>query len=281
MTGEERLARCARKSTDRLFGDLRQLDGEEGEVIAEVLAHLIELDRRDAIAATAYPTLFAFCTKKLGYSEAEAFLRSRAAKAAARFPRVLTMIEQRRIHLTAVARLQPHLTPENYRSLLDRASRRSLEELGRLIAELAPLPEKRPVIRALSVDSDTARPPSPAHGERSLFDAGASAEPRQANGRPERPSPSAAPVQPAADVRPEPPRGRVLFNFTASEEFRRKFCHARALLWHKYPHGRPEDVFGDALEALLERKDPMRRMDRRLRRARRAIERAAGLALPA
>lgn len=266
MTGEQRLERCAKKTTAQLFQDLERLHAAEGELLAEGLAHLLELDKRDAILEKAYPSLFAFCTRKLGYSEAEAFLRVRALRAARRFPRVLTMLERREIHLTAVAKLQPHLTPENYRSLLDRASRRSLEDLDRLIAELASIPEKRPVIRALTA----AKPATLPEAQRQpldLFGAPTAGDIRD-SGNP-------SPRNPSQDE-----RSRVLFNFVATETFRAKFKRAQELLWHKYPAGRPENIFDDALEALLERKDPERRILRRVKRQGREASRAS-FSLPA
>ncbi|MBI4347441.1 MAG: hypothetical protein HY553_11335 [Elusimicrobia bacterium] len=46
MRGEELLERCALKSNDELFRDLRTLDADEGEALADILAHLATLDDR-------------------------------------------------------------------------------------------------------------------------------------------------------------------------------------------------------------------------------------------
>lgn len=258
--------------------------------MAGILAHLGELDARGAAAETHYASLFAYCTRKLGYSEAEAYLRIRAARAAARYPRILTMIEREQIHVSAVARIGPHLKPDNYRSLLAKASRRTREELDRLIASLAPGVEARPVIRSLSVgcSKPAAGPPST---EASLFDrpapmpdapdqtwdkhpdsTGNAAESRIGDAS----DPGADDAfDPVVGERPEPPAsahtalpplGRVLFRFVCSETLRSKFKRARDLLAHKYPRGMPEEIFDDALEALLDRKDPWRRAARARKR---------------
>lgn len=272
MSGADWLEQCSRKTNEELFAGLCDLDGREALMLAQILAHLATLDERKAAEELAYPSLFVYCTRKLGYSEAEAYLRIRAARAGRRYPRILTMIARGGIHVTAVARIAPHLTPENYRSVLRKAGRRTQEELDRLIAELAPQAEKRPVIRALSTGSNA---PLPAVPKDSLFAAPASSTP-PASGSPAEAcsvptDDSAGPESRSAGAAsPRAPAGRVLFNFVADEAFRAKFKRARELMWHRYPRGLPEEIFDAALEALLDRKDPWRLMARKELRKRTA-----------
>ncbi len=260
---------CSHRSNAELFAGLEALDDREAEMLAQILAHLATLEARKGAAETAYASLFVYCTRKLGYSEAEAYLRIRAARAALKYPRILTMIAGGHIHVTAVARVAPHLTGENYRSVLEKAGRRTQEELGRLIAELSPELEKRPVIRALSVGSNER--PAAVPGA-SLFDAPFRAPGSGARDQASWPAAAAAAAVPddAGGHSPLAPAGRVLFRFTGSEALRAKFKRARELLSHKYPRGLPEDIFDDALEALLDRRDPWRRMARGEKRRRRA-----------
>lgn len=237
-----------------------------------IIAHLAELDARRAAAETSYPTLFAYCTKVLGYSEAEAFLRIRAARQAKRFPRILSMIGRRLIHVTAVAKLAPHLTPENYRSLLDRASRRTTRELDRLISELAPIPERRAVIRSLSVG------PRPAAIETTSAQGKFFAQGGECSGDiPEMTvletppaaaqalsaAPSDPPIRLMATHIPVAPEGRVLFSFVVDESVRADYERAREVMRHKFPAGRPEQIFAAALDHLLDRRDPERRLARK------------------
>ena len=67
----------------------------------------------------AYPgaTMFAYCTERLHLSEAEAYLRIAAARASREHPILLAMLADGRLHLTAIAKLAPHLTPENPETL--------------------------------------------------------------------------------------------------------------------------------------------------------------------
>jgi len=65
-------------------------------------------------------------------------------------------------------------------------------------------------------------------------------------------------------------------SFTADEVLLRKLKRARAVLWHKYPAGRLEDIFAEALDFLLDMKDPARRLERKKRLGRRPAPGAAG-----
>ncbi|MBI3299342.1 MAG: hypothetical protein HYZ75_14335 [Elusimicrobia bacterium] len=270
MEAEDWLDCCARKTTKSLFEDMRQLHRVESEMIAPILAHLSELDKREAVLAEAFPSLFSYCVSELGYSEAEAFLRIRAARAARRFPRILGMLARREIHVSAIGKLAPHLTSENYRSLLDRASRRTIEEIQTMVAELAPEPEKRPVIRTLSVGMSLL-PEDPAKGDLFAGPAG-SGDPLESP-----PTEAATPaiVLPIRHDEPSPVliaepvpavESRVLFNFVGRESLRRKLKRAAEILRHKYPRGEPDLLFEQALDDLLDRRDPGRRIARKLNR---------------
>jgi hypothetical protein len=54
-----------------------------------------------------------------------------------------------------------------------------------------------------------------------------------------------------------------------------KLDRARALLWRKHPDGRLEDIFAEALDFLLDKKDPERRLERTRRLKRRPPPREA------
>lgn len=266
MDAEDWLQCCAKKTTAALFEDLHGLHRVESEMLAPILAHLSELDKRGAVLAEAYPSLFVYCVRELAYSEAEAFLRIRAARAARRFPRILGMLARREIHVTAVAQIAPHLTPENYRGLLSKACRRTKEQLMDLVAALAPQEEKRPVIRTLSMGHAA---PAAVEAEGGLF--ALRAEPEAATPAPSASSAGAvAPLSPALEAGGTPPHSgpeaRILFNFVGRGSLRMKFKRAVELLRHKYPRGDPDRIFEDALDALLDRKDPGRRIARKLRR---------------
>ncbi|MCX5793941.1 MAG: HNH endonuclease signature motif containing protein [Elusimicrobia bacterium] len=58
---------------------------------------------------------------------------------------------------------------------------------------------------------------------------------------------------------------RVRFSFTGDEALLRKVERAQAILWHKHPAGKLEDIFAEALDFLLDKKDPERRLARQKR----------------
>jgi len=129
----------------RLAALLRQSRGTE----ADLVAHIGEVDARRLYAREASPSMFAWCTERLHLSEAEAYLRIAAARASREHPMLLTMLADGRLHLTAIAKLAPHLTPENRHGLLERAAHKTKREVEELIAEVAPRPDAPALMRKL------------------------------------------------------------------------------------------------------------------------------------
>ena len=136
-------------SDDDLLRRLSNLLGQSRRDEADLVAHIGEVDRRRLYAREASPSMFAYCTEVLHLSEAEAYLRIAAARASREHPLLLTMLADGRLHLTAIAKLAPHLTPENLEALLNRAAHRSKREIEELVAELAPRPDAPAVMRKL------------------------------------------------------------------------------------------------------------------------------------
>ena len=68
-----------------------------------------------------YPSLFAYCRDALGTAEGEACNRIEVARTARRFPLVLDMLADGRLHLTAARLLAPHLTSDNHHEVLGAA----------------------------------------------------------------------------------------------------------------------------------------------------------------
>src|SRR5215831_13044316 len=99
---------------------------------AEVVEHLVEIDRRRLYVEEACGSLTAYCIERLGYSEDEACTRVRVARLACRFPSLLGELRSGAIHLTGLLLLSNHLTDENYADLVAAArnlSKRSIEQL--------------------------------------------------------------------------------------------------------------------------------------------------------
>ena len=136
-------------SDEELLRRLSHLLGQSRRNEADLVAHIGEVDRRRLYAREASPSMFGYCTEILHLSEAEAYLRIAAARAAREHPLLLTLLADGRLHLTAIAKLAPHLTPENREDVLERAAHRSKREIEELVAELAPRPDAPAVMRKL------------------------------------------------------------------------------------------------------------------------------------
>jgi 5-methylcytosine-specific restriction endonuclease McrA len=134
---------------DDLLRRLAELTGQSRRVEADIVAHIAEVDERRLHAREAFPSMFAYCTDVLHLSEAEAYLRIAAARASRDHPVLLAMLADGRLHLTAIAKLAPHLTPANRDALLVRATHRSKRQIEEQIAEIAPRPDVPATVRKL------------------------------------------------------------------------------------------------------------------------------------
>jgi len=148
-------------SDDELLRRLAVLVRESRHTEAELVAHIGEVDARRLYAREAVPSMFQYCTERLHLSGAEAYLRIAAARAARDHPVILSMLADGRLHLTAVAMLAPHLTPENRDVLLLRATHRTKRAIEELLAELAPRPDAPTLVRRLP-EKRASAVPSPA-----------------------------------------------------------------------------------------------------------------------
>src|SRR5687767_4102491 len=101
-----------------LIANLTRLVGQSNALPADIVAHLAEMDRRRLYLAAACSSLHAYCTKRLGLSDAAAYKRIATARAVRRFPVVLDRLRSGSLHLSAVVTLDPHLTTDNHVELL-------------------------------------------------------------------------------------------------------------------------------------------------------------------
>jgi hypothetical protein len=186
---------------------------------ADVVEHLVEVERRQLYLAEACSSLRNYCILRLGYSRDGALKRARVAKLSLAFPRTLDELRSGRIHLTGLFLLSSHLTEANAAELFAEARGKSREELELILAARFPKPDVAPRIQPL---------PTPA--------AAGSVGPR--------PDTTSGPSfqlicpGPASAERPriEPLSAeRYRIEFTASAEFRAKLERASELLSHAVP----------------------------------------------
>jgi hypothetical protein len=227
-------------SDRELLDEVQRLAANERHATARLVASLAELDGRRLYLGEGYSCLFTYCIRVLHLSEHAAYNRIEAARAACRFPRVLELLADGSVHLTAIRLLAPKLTPENHAAVLDRARHGSKREIEHLIAELEPRPDVPASVRRL---------PAPAV-QGAIAEVSPGLLPAE-EGKPLASQPAQAPrlVTPAV-VRPLSPE-RYKVQFTVSKETHDKLRRVQDLMRHQIPNGDPVVIFDRALTALL------------------------------
>jgi 5-methylcytosine-specific restriction endonuclease McrA len=253
---------------DELLQRLAALMGQSRRVEVDVVAHIAEVDERRLYARAAFPSMFVYCTDALRLSEQEAYLRIAVARASREHPTLLTMLADGRLHLTAIAKLAPHLTPENRDALLERATHRSKHQLEELIAEIAPRLDVPGTVRKLperATGPMRLGPDRVAAAEPAALPDGASGSPEASDAQDATGAASAPPasrpvvafrVSPSV-VQPLSP-GRYKVQFTAGAEFHRKLERLRSLMGSRVPDGDLAAVIEQAVTEKLERLEARR-----------------------
>jgi hypothetical protein len=243
------LVSLRRLSDAALVAGLENSLTRERDDTASVVAHLAELDTRDVHLREGYTSLFVYCRDALGMSEGEAYNRIEVARTARRFPVVLDMLADGRLHLTAARLLGPHLTSDNHGEVLGAARGKTKLEIQEIVAGLSPRPDVPASVRHLPAPHPESSPqavtpllpaplvsPSPASV--------ASAVPAIGTVAP-------APVIHAAVVPLSPDRYKLAV--TISGETLEKMRLAKDTLSHAIPTGDDAAVLDRAFDALLEK----------------------------
>jgi hypothetical protein len=134
---------------NELLSNLHSLLASMRLQTAKLLLYLIEVEERRLHLASACPSMFIFCTRDLGMSEGEAFRRLAAARIAQRFPVVLDLIENGKVHLSALALLSKHSTDDNFAELLMAACGKTKREVEQLLAARFPSADVPSTIRKI------------------------------------------------------------------------------------------------------------------------------------
>jgi 5-methylcytosine-specific restriction endonuclease McrA len=264
-------------SDEELLMATRRLVGRTNQVLAELLAHLGEVEARGVHRTRACSSLYAYCVYELRFSEDEACRRVAAARLVRRFPVLLGAVAAGELHLTGLLMLGPHLTDGNVASVLARAKHRTKRELAAVVRVLDPLPAVPARIEPLGPAPARVVPPEPsweafvastcpirelAAGDRpGDWVAGAndaeehspdvavgSLEPREESVPASLPDAAPARVEPAGG---HVEQQRFKVQFTASEEYVRLVEEAKALLSHAVPDVTLEQLQMRAMRALV------------------------------
>src|SRR5512146_716290 len=202
-----------------------RLVANERGCLADLLEHLLEVDRRRLYADAACSSLSGYCIERLGFAEDEAFKRVRVARLASRFPRVLDELRTGAIHLTGLFLLSQYLTDENHFALLDEARGKTKRQVEALIARHFPKPDVPERVVPVAEQVPMLVPGGPTCS-------GASST--ASRGR----------EQPLSAT-------RWLVQFSAGSELHDKIERARELSSHAVPGGELEIIFDRALDLLI------------------------------
>ena len=134
-------------SDDELLRRVSNLLAQSRRVEWVLVAHIAEVDARRLFAREAWPSMIQYCMGALHLSEGEGYRRIAAARVSRRYPVILSMLEDGRLHLCGISVLSRHLTDANYEDLLARATHKTKRAIEILVAELDPKPDVPPTIR--------------------------------------------------------------------------------------------------------------------------------------
>jgi IS5 family transposase len=232
--------RTAHLDDATLLQRLHTLLARDHRTSALLLAHLGEVDARGLYRDAGYSSLFGYCVGALHMSESEAALRIRAARLARQYPDVLSHVERGELHLSALRVLAPVLTDDNREHLLRSAVHRTKAEVEALVADLAPKPDARQLVRRLPTPPAEALPSAQTQLPTEPPASVVAATPRPA-------------ARPASAPRPVTPLGqeRYRIQLTASQALHDKLKQAQELLRHRVPNGDVAQVMELALERLV------------------------------
>ena len=230
---------------DALLTTTRGLVNRSNAVTVELLLHLGEIDARQLYLGRAFPSMFAFCTEELGFSEDVAYQRIGVARLARRLPRVLDALRLGQVHIAGLRVLAAHLNEDNVDNLLLEARGKSKRAIEEIAARLAPKPPVPSLIRKVPTTANTP----------SLLDLKpvAPTSPTLPSAAP----PVALPLTPAPEQRPVVrPLSEDTFKvqFTAKRPPREKLKEAQALLRHAVPDGDLAEIVERALDLLIAQK---------------------------
>jgi 5-methylcytosine-specific restriction endonuclease McrA len=126
---------------DQLLTSVRKIVARTNTGLADLLAHLGEVEARGIHRQRACASLHTYCVYELRMSEDEAYRRSKAAQLVRQFPELFERIAKGELHLTGLLLLGPHLDCERRQEILDFARFRSKREIQELVSRLSPKPE--------------------------------------------------------------------------------------------------------------------------------------------
>jgi hypothetical protein len=231
----------AREETTRLADLLRR----EHHALAEFLVALAVFDRERRWVELGHSSLFYFLHRELGLPKGPAYYRKTAAELIQRYPEIVELLRDGRLHLTSLVELAKVITPENRGDVIPRFFHTSKREAREVSAALLPAeaPPKRTVVTTVT-PKESARPATAAAPVTRSPPLVLPEEPP----RPERAV--EPPPRPPATVEPLTAELRRL-HVTVSRRLLDKLAAARDALSHSHPGASEEEILEIGLDLIL------------------------------
>jgi 5-methylcytosine-specific restriction endonuclease McrA len=106
-----------------------------------------EVYKRSLYLVDGHSTMTDYCTKRFGLSEYSVYKRIQLAKIATKFPEILEALRERKLSLTTASLIAPKLKPETYREQISQCVGKSKDEVKRILVSWEPKPDIRDSVR--------------------------------------------------------------------------------------------------------------------------------------
>ncbi|MFY9586175.1 MAG: HNH endonuclease signature motif containing protein [Actinomycetota bacterium] len=210
-------------SDDSLISELKDLVKREREVLTQVLHYLKELEIRKLYLQNGYPSLFAYLTDELGYSEGAAQRRIQAMRLIKDLPEVEKKIESGELSLSVASQVQGFIQRENTKRKEQKTQTLTPIEKLELVEKLEGTSSRTCETKLAALD------PESSIREKTRI------------------------------LTPE----KTLIQFIAGHELMAKINRLKSLISHQNPEGRYDILFEKIIELALDKHDPARREKRR------------------
>jgi hypothetical protein len=241
------------QSIDRTFKNERQLQ-------ADFLVLLSEISSRRLHIHLGYSSLMVYCVEHFGLTEFSAYKRMQIARAAKNYPGLIEAIRNNETNLTVAAMIAPQLKRETAAEQMKQCAGKSKGQVKKIIAGWNPQPDVKESIRHMKPSGGIPKAetslenPAPAPNSKvshQNFDDFFS--------EPNTNAPTKKSKEEMKPLSAESTSIRFCINAKTEEKLKR----AQELLGKESM----ADVFDRALDALLQIKDPIKREERRAKKA--------------
>jgi len=212
------------KNNDLLISDLKELVSRERELLTKILHYLREVENRKLFLEKGYPSMFAFVTEELGYSEGQAQRRIQAMRLIKDLPEVEKKIESGELSLTVASQVQGYIQRENKKRKLEKANKLTQLEKLDLVQKLEGTSSRTCEKKLAEISPETEMPREKIR----IIDA-----------------------------------EHTMIQFVANKDLMKLINRAKELTSHQNPEGRFDKLFLKTFKIALEKIDPIHRQQRR------------------